>query len=203
MIDLDPERGWRGPSTSRRAFVQVGFSGLLGLGLPKLLAAREATPVGAEPGRAKSVIVILLSGGLGQHDSFDMKPEAPDGDPRRVQADLDSADPRRFGCANTCRAWPGSPAKQLAIVRSMAHPEGKSPAGRPSGLDRAGVEPSGGERPGSGRLARRLPLLRLGALDNLHRRSDGVPNGVALPLRLVEGPLTWPGQDAGFLGPKS
>jgi hypothetical protein len=25
---------------------------------------------------------------------------------------------------------------------------------------------------------------------------------VALPLRLVEGPLTWPGQDAGFLGPK-
>src|SRR5262249_48790208 len=25
---------------------------------------------------------------------------------------------------------------------------------------------------------------------------------VALPLRLVEGPLTWPGQDAGFLGPR-
>ena len=24
------------------------------------------------------MIVILLSGGLGQHDSFDMKPEAPD-----------------------------------------------------------------------------------------------------------------------------
>jgi hypothetical protein len=39
-------------------------------------------------------------------------------------------------------------------------------------------------------------------LDALRHRSDGVPNGVALPTRLVEGPLTWPGQDAGFLGPK-
>ncbi len=33
-------------------------------------------------------------------------------------------------------------------------------------------------------------------------RTDGIPSGVALPLRLVEGPLTWPGQDAGFLGPR-
>jgi hypothetical protein len=39
-------------------------------------------------------------------------------------------------------------------------------------------------------------------LDKLNRRDDGIPNGVALPLRLVEGPLTWPGQDAGFLGPR-
>ncbi len=32
-------------------------------------------------------------------------------------------------------------------------------------------------------------------------RSGGIPNGVALPTKLIEGPLTWPGQDAGFLGP--
>src|SRR5208282_3057766 len=39
----------------------------------------------------------------------------------------------------------------------------------------------------------------------LHRfrgRRDGIPSGVALPTRLIEGPLTWPGQDAGFLGPR-
>ena len=29
-------------------------------------------------GKAKSCIYIFLSGGLAQHDSFDMKPEAPD-----------------------------------------------------------------------------------------------------------------------------
>src|SRR4051794_36869935 len=64
---------------SRRAFLQVGYSGLLRMGLPGLLAGRAAAAPGSRPGRAKSVIVILLSGGLGQHDSFDMKPEAPDG----------------------------------------------------------------------------------------------------------------------------
>ena len=63
----------------RRSFLQVGYSGLLGLGLPGLLAAREAARASATGGRARSVIVILLSGGLGQHDSFDMKPEAPEG----------------------------------------------------------------------------------------------------------------------------
>ena len=62
---------------TRRGFVQVGYSGLLGMSLPGLLAGRATA---ANPtGRAKSVIVILLSGGLGQHDSFDMKPEAPEG----------------------------------------------------------------------------------------------------------------------------
>src|SRR5436309_11608305 len=39
-------------------------------------------------------------------------------------------------------------------------------------------------------------------LDRLRQRGDGIPSGVALPTRLVEGPLTWPGQDAGFLGPR-
>src|SRR5260221_74617 len=40
------------------------------------------------------------------------------------------------------------------------------------------------------------------ALDYLRPRSDGIPSGVTLPTFLVEGPLTWPGQHAGFLGAK-
>lgn len=35
----------------------------------------------------------------------------------------------------------------------------------------------------------------------VRRRSDGIPSGVNLPTFLREGPLTWPGQHAGFLGP--
>ena len=31
-------------------------------------------------------------------------------------------------------------------------------------------------------------------------RNDGLPSGVSLPNYLIEGPLTWPGQHAGFLG---
>ncbi|MFM8221662.1 MAG: DUF1501 domain-containing protein, partial [Planctomycetaceae bacterium] len=36
----------------------------------------------------------------------------------------------------------------------------------------------------------------------LRPRSDGLPTGVNLPTYLLEGPLTWPGQHAGFLGAK-
>ena len=39
------------------------------------------------------------------------------------------------------------------------------------------------------------------ALNFIRPRTDGIPNGVTLPHALIEGPLTWPGQHAGFLGP--
>ena len=61
---------------SRRVAIQAGSIGLLGLGGNHLtpLRAMADTP---KSGRAKSLIYIFLSGGLGQHDSFDMKPNAP------------------------------------------------------------------------------------------------------------------------------
>src|SRR4051794_15577631 len=120
MSLLDPNRGGGG-LTTRRSFLQVGYSGLLGLGLPGLLAARAAAANGAGPARARSVIVVLLSGGLGQHDSFDMKPEAPDGI-RGEFRPIDTAVPG----IRICEHLPGlaSRADKLAIVRSMAHPEG-------------------------------------------------------------------------------
>ena len=40
------------------------------------------------------------------------------------------------------------------------------------------------------------------ALEYIRPRGDGIPSGVMLPTYLMEGPLTWPGQHAGFLGPK-
>jgi hypothetical protein len=64
------------PSFSRRTLLQAGAVGLLGLGGGELAALRAAGP-DDEP-RAKRVIYIFLSGGLAQHDSFDLKPDAPD-----------------------------------------------------------------------------------------------------------------------------
>ncbi|MFT5470390.1 MAG: hypothetical protein ACI8UO_005518 [Verrucomicrobiales bacterium] len=64
---------------SRRQLLEIGGSGLLGLSLPGLLAANEASG-GAEPflnGRAKSVIFLFLFGGPSQLETFDLKPEAP------------------------------------------------------------------------------------------------------------------------------
>src|SRR6185503_21098435 len=60
---------------SRRTAVQAGGIGLLGLGMNHVAALREA--IGSPVPRARTCIYIFLSGGLSQHDSFDMKPEAP------------------------------------------------------------------------------------------------------------------------------
>src|ERR1700709_2071642 len=63
---------------SRRMAIQAGALGLLGLGInplsiPRAVGASASVPATA---KAKSVIYIFLSGGLPQHESFDMKPSA-------------------------------------------------------------------------------------------------------------------------------
>ena len=70
------------PAVSRRAMVQAGAVGLLGLGMNHVAGLRAMAATGRAAAReptAKAVIYIFLSGGLAQHDSFDMKPDAPDG----------------------------------------------------------------------------------------------------------------------------
>src|SRR5262245_16846427 len=69
------------PRVARRALLQAGGVGLLGLGIHHLdaLSTIAATArVGSEKTRARSVIFVFLSGGAPQHDTFDPKPEAPD-----------------------------------------------------------------------------------------------------------------------------
>lgn len=68
------------PTLGRRTAVQIGAVGLLGLGMNHLVGLRGLAADNGVPAitpRAKAVIYIFLSGGLGQHDSFDMKPDAP------------------------------------------------------------------------------------------------------------------------------
>jgi hypothetical protein len=60
---------------TRRQLLQAGGTGLLGLSLPRLLAAEEALPLPQR--RAKSVIFLFLFGGPSQLETYDMKPEAP------------------------------------------------------------------------------------------------------------------------------
>jgi hypothetical protein len=58
---------------SRRDVLQVGSAGLLGLSLPRLLAAERR----AGRPRADACIVIFLNGGPSHLDMWDMKPAAP------------------------------------------------------------------------------------------------------------------------------
>jgi hypothetical protein len=68
----------------RRSFIQVGLLGGLGLGLPDLfrMTARGSEVRlpgvgGRTEGKAKSVIQIILPGGLAHQESWDPKPDAP------------------------------------------------------------------------------------------------------------------------------
>src|SRR5438552_9987400 len=61
---------------SRRAFLQIGASSVLGLSLADLLALR-ATPGAAPAGPARAVIFLWLWGGPSQLDTWDPKPNAP------------------------------------------------------------------------------------------------------------------------------
>ena len=70
---------WNHSPFGRREALQIGAASILGLGTNHLFALREAqAALGSMPqAKAKSCIFIFLSGGLAQHESFDMKPDAP------------------------------------------------------------------------------------------------------------------------------
>ncbi|HLJ10045.1 MAG TPA: DUF1501 domain-containing protein, partial [Planctomycetaceae bacterium] len=77
VADSDPLPHGIPERSSRRALLEAGAIGLMGLELAHIPAARAlaaAPPVAQE----KSVIFIFLNGGISHQDSFDLKPEAPE-----------------------------------------------------------------------------------------------------------------------------
>ncbi len=187
----------------RREFLQVGFSGFLGLGTAGLLAGqaradqtgRASQPKKTSVPRAKSMILVFLTGGLGHLDSFDLKPEAPEGIRGEFQP-IETATPGMM----LCEHLPGMAARsnQLAVVRSLAHRYNNH-------LNATHELLTGHSQPGAffDKIASRddYPCYAAG-MSYARPRSDGVPSGVMLPTFLMQGPLIWPGQHAGFLGPK-
>jgi hypothetical protein len=175
----------------RRAFLQIGASSALGLSM--VPSKVKSAPNSEKP---KSVILVLLSGGLSHIDSLDPKPDAP-AEIRGEFGTIKTTLPGIHFCehlpllANRMRHW--------ALVRSMSHGENghlpgvhriltgaTMPFQRNSDLDNV--------------LSRRDWPCYAAGLNYLKPRNDGIPNGVTLPRSLIEGPLTWPGQHAGFLG---
>ncbi len=185
---------------TRRELLQVGYSGLLGVGISSLLAQR-AESAGArrsEVGntrKPKSVILIFLTGAPSHLDTFDIKPDAPP----EVRGEFQSIATKVPGF-RICEHLPrlAARADQYALVRSLAHRENNHLVATHHVL-------TGHPQPGAffDKVASRddWPCYA-STLDHVRPRHDGIPSGVNLPTFLVEGPLTWPGQQAGFLGPR-
>src|SRR6516162_1157372 len=178
---------------TRREALQVGYSGLLGIGLSSALAGRaQASNAKRKP---KSMILVFLTGAASHIDTFDMKPDAP----AEVRGEFKPIATNVSGL-HICEHLPrlAQRADKYALIRSLSHRENNHLVATHHLL-------TGNQQPGAffDKVASRddWPCYS-GTLHYFHPRADGLPSGVNLPTFLVEGPLTWPGQHAGFLGPR-
>ncbi len=174
---------------SRREVLQVGCSGLLGLGLSSL-------PVHAAPARKpKSMILVFLTGAASHLETFDPKPDAPP----EIRGEFGTLATKLPG-VRFSEHLPQLAARndKFAIVRSMSHQENNHLVATHHVL-------TGHKQPGAffDKVASRddWPAYSAG-LNYFHPQANGLPSGVNLPTFLLEGPLTWPGQYGGFLGPR-
>jgi len=175
------------PLATRRDFLTAAAGATVALAVP---------PVRASEAKAGSVILVNLTGGLSHLDTIDMKPDAP-AEIRGEFKPMATTLPGVQVCEHLLKL--AASMGRWALVRSLSHGEN-------------------GHLPGTHRLltGATMPFQRITDLDNvlsrkdwpcyaaalnhLRPRHDGIPNGVVLPHALIEGPLTWPGQHAGFLG---
>ncbi len=183
---------------NRRELLQIGYSGLLGISMPALLAQQAAAAADKTTKtrrQGKSVIIVFLTGAASHIDTFDPKPEAPPEVRGEFKA-LPTKTPGLLACEHLPRLAARS--DKYTIVRSLAHRENNHLVATHHVL-------TGYPQPGAffDKVASRddWPCYS-SALHYLRPRNDGIPTGVNLPTFLMEGPLTWPGQHAGFLGPK-
>lgn len=191
--------GWHRHTTgiSRRELLQTGYSGLLGVGLHSVLGQRaHASPSSPleTPRAPKSVIIVFLTGACSHHDTFDMKLDAP----AEIRGEFQPIATSIPGYS-ICEHLPllASRANKYAVVRTLSHEDNNHLMSTHHVL-------TGEKQPGGffDKVASRddWPCYS-SALAYLRRRDDGLPTGVNLPTFLRDGPLTWPGQHAGFLGP--
>jgi uncharacterized protein (DUF1501 family) len=194
----------RGPAArtcqgvSRRELLRAGGLSLFGLSLPGLLRAQARAADGPRPatfGRAKSCLIIFLNGGASHHDTFDMKPDAPD----EVRGEFQPIDTNVPGI-RVCEHLPllSRHFDKFTVVRSASHRDTNHPSG-------VYWMVTGHEYPRATGLSENLSREdhpHIGSsLTAVEGKSDkAVPPFVTVPDYIaVNGPIR-AGQHAGFLG---
>jgi hypothetical protein len=181
---------------NRRELLQVGYSGLLGLGLPAFVrGAAKDQPSLSSAKKPKSVLIVFLTGAASHLETFDLKPDAPP----EVRGEFTPITTKTPGLL-ACEHMPKIAARSnlYSIVRSLSHRDNNHLMSTHHVL-------TGHLQPGGffDKIASRDDFPNYaGGLSYFRKPPEGTPVGVNLPTYLMEGPLTWPGQHAGFLGPK-
>ncbi|MCS7045429.1 MAG: DUF1501 domain-containing protein [Gemmataceae bacterium] len=103
---------------SRRRLLQVGGISVLGLGLPELLRAAAARPRASSE---RSCIFIVQYGGASHHDTWDLKPQAPE-DIRGLYRPIATTVPGMQICEKMPRL--ARLAHHYSLIRSMTHNNG-------------------------------------------------------------------------------
>lgn len=178
----------------RRELLQIGCSSFFGLGLSGVL--QQQALAAAKQSRAKSVVLVFLTGGGSHIDMFDPKPEASE-----VKGEFDAIATSIPG-VHFSDKMPGMAARagKLAIVRSMSHGDNRHLSGSHNALT-GSVQPFRGTSNQDKSLNRADWPSYGSAVSYVRPRADRLPSQVTLPNPLIEGVLVWPGQHAGFLGP--
>lgn len=184
------------PQFTRRFAVQAGAVGLLGLGTNHLTALHKACAgSGGSSAPAKSVIFIFLSGGLGQHDSFDMKPQAA-AEIRGEFRPIDSNTPGLQICEHLPRLAQRS--HLWALCRSLTHPTNDHSLGHHIMLTGRTMTPPGFNPS----LPQSSDWPSIAAIAGaVTQPRNNLPPAVVLPEKLVHySRRVIPGQFAGLMG---
>jgi hypothetical protein len=183
------------PRLMRRRFLQVGGLGLVGLGLGDLLRREAEATERAGPARARSVIYLFQSGGPAQHETWDLKPDAPSG-VRGEFAPIDTATPGVQICEHLPELARRS--SRWALVRSFSHSSNDHSLGHHMMLTGTAAKPVGFD-PNRPTLDDFPSMAAMVGYLSRGRRSE-VPASVVLPHLLIHRTgRTIPGQMAGRL----
>ena len=180
---------------TRRDCVKIGAIGLGGLGLADLLRLQALAGAPKVAPKAKSVIVLFLSGGPSQLDMWDMKPEAPE-EIRGTFRPIETNVPGIRVCEHLPRM--AALADRYAIIRSVAHDQSAHPA---AAYWMMSGSPIGRPAPDASFMSRSdRPHLGSTLAKVLGPAVPSMPPFVMIPEAMAPNGPERAGQHAGFLG---
>jgi hypothetical protein len=181
--------------TTRREFLRLGGSSALGLALPQLLAAREQPArQGHRFGRAKSCIILWMTGGPSQHETWDPKPDAA-AEVRGPFRPISTRIPGIWVCEHMPRT--AGITDKLCVLRGVFTNNPGHAGGTYEML--TGTEHPGGKGNENIKVSRTDSPTLASVVKRFRPAIPGLPASVMLPQPVANVP-EWPGQTAGFLG---